>query len=363
MLKSKAKTKGSMDMPDISIIMPIYNVEDHLERAIQSALNQTSENWELILVDDGSTDNSGQIADKYEGKHRGQITVIHQNNQGSGMARNTGLEEAVGDYVYFADPDDYFDRTLIEENLEFAQKYDSDIVVFGYEIENDKGSVKDTKLPNIPQLPTQKEVRKHFRNFYYSSPYSLWNKLYKASFLREHNLQFTEQKLGQDALFNIEVFKYLDSVSVNRQVYYHYIEYPSSAVRQFRSDRFELELTIAKHFEQLMDQWKMKNEFVDLITKEYWNALYLELATVASTKSPLSKDEKRMRMELALENERIKLYFNDWLLEFVSNTFQRKLIQSLLKDDINKAIRLMRFRNQVEAHSNKLFQIIRKPFK
>jgi len=91
--------------------------------------------------------------------------------------------------------------------------------------------------------------------------------------------------------------------------------------------------------------------------------LYLELATVASTKSPLSKDEKRMRMELALENERIKLYFNDWLLEFVSNTFQRKLIQSLLKDDINKAIRLMRFRNQVEAHSNKLFQIIRKPFK
>jgi len=350
-------------MIDVSIIMPIYNVEDHLERAIQSALNQTSENWELILVDDGSTDKSGQIADKYEGKYLGQITVIHQNNQGSGEARNTGLEKALGKYVYFADPDDYFDDTLIEQNLEFIRKYDPDIVVFGYDVEDHKGDIKETRLPNIPQISTQSEFKKHFRNFYYSSPYSLWNKLYKTSFLRENNLQFTKQKLGQDALFNIEVFKVLGSISVNRRVYYHYIEHSTSAVRKFRSDRFDLEQNIAQHFEQLMDHWEMKNEFIDLITKEYWNALYLELATVASTNSPLSKDEKRMRMELALENERIQLYFNDWLLEFVSNPFQRKLIQSLLKHDINKAIRLMGFRNQVDAHSNKLFQIIRKPFK
>lgn len=349
-------------MTEVSIIIPIYNVEDHLERALNSVIHQTSEDWELILVDDGSTDHSGLIADSYAKKYPEKINVIHQNNQGSGLARNTGLEKAKGNYIYFADPDDYFDNTLIEENLELIHKYDSDMVVFGYKIEDRQGTVKDTKLPNIPQFPDQKAFRKHFRNFYYFSPFSLWSKIYKANFLRENNIQFTDQTLGQDALFNIDVFEHVDSVSVNRNAYYHYIEHKDSSVHKFRTDRFDLELNIGKHLEELIEHWELKNEFVDLITKEYWNALYQELATVASTRSPLEKDEKRTRMELALENERIQLYFNEWLLDFVSNQFQRKLIHSLLNRDINKVVKMMEFRNKVDENFSGLFQIIKKPF-
>lgn len=349
-------------MTEVSIIMPVYNVEDHLERAICSAIDQTNDEWELILVDDGSTDESALIADYYEKKYPEKIFVIHQNNQGSGRARNTGLEKAQGRYIYFADPDDYFDETLVEENLQLIDKYNPDMVVFGYKIERDQGSVKETILPNIPQLSTQEEFRKHFRNFYYFSPFSLWSKMYKKSFLEENNIQFTNQKLGQDALFNIDVLKELDSVAVNHKAYYHYVEHEGSSVRKFRTNRFELELTIGKHLENLIDHWRLKNEFVDVITKEYWNALYQELATVASTKSLLTEDEKRLRMELALENEKIKLFFNEWLLDFVSNQFQRKLIHSLLNRDINKAVKMMSFRNKVDANFSGLFQFIKKPF-
>ncbi|SJN16497.1 Glycosyltransferase [Marinilactibacillus psychrotolerans 42ea] len=109
-------------MFEVSIIMPVYNVSAHLPRAIQSALNQTKMDFELILVNDGSTDDSGAICDHFAEEEPLLIQVIHQKNQGSGMARNAGLRKAKGKYIYFADPDDYFKPTLLADNVRLAEE-------------------------------------------------------------------------------------------------------------------------------------------------------------------------------------------------------------------------------------------------
>lgn len=116
---------------DISVIIPIYNVEKYLRRALDSLLSQTHEGWEAILVDDGSPDGCGLIADEYSGKDS-RFTVIHQTNRGVSAARNTAMERASGRYTLFLDPDDFFHPQLMELCLAAAVKESADMVTFTY---------------------------------------------------------------------------------------------------------------------------------------------------------------------------------------------------------------------------------------
>lgn len=184
------------------------------------------------------------------------IHVIHQENLGSGMARNAGLAQAKGEYIYFADPDDYLEPTLIEDNRAQLLAEPTDLLVLGYEVAI-AGSphLNEVRLPAFPNLTTTEMVRDHFGNYYYNSPYALWNKLYKREFLAEIGAQFTDQVVGQDALFNLDVLAEVSSIGVNRQVYYHYVKHPGSAIRRFRAKRFELEGQIAETLEHLIASW------------------------------------------------------------------------------------------------------------
>ena len=113
----------------ISVIIPVYNVENYLRECIESVLNQTFRDFEVILVDDGSTDSSGDICDEYVEKDE-RVTVIHQKNGGLSVARNTGLSEANGKYVYFLDSDDYISENALATLLNIAENDSSDIVFF-----------------------------------------------------------------------------------------------------------------------------------------------------------------------------------------------------------------------------------------
>ena len=116
---------------DISVVIPIYNVEPYLRRALDSLLAQTHDNWEAILVDDGSPDLSGIIADEYAGRDC-RFTVIHKSNGGLSDARNVGMKKASGKYLLFLDPDDFFHPQLMDLCFKAAEKDDSDVVVFTY---------------------------------------------------------------------------------------------------------------------------------------------------------------------------------------------------------------------------------------
>jgi len=346
-------------MNQVSIIMPVYNVETYLPKAIESALNQTSDRWGLILVNDGSTDQSGEICDHYKAEHPERITVIHQNNRGSGEARNTGLEAATGAYIYFADPDDFFAKDLIKDNLEILDQSHADFITFGYIEEKGTGTAEN--LPNIPQIKDQEMFRKHFRNFNTVSPYALWNKMYKKSYLDEQKIRFGSERLGQDAVFNIKIFENINTVSVNRKAYYHYLAHESSSVNRYRSDRFDLELNVAEKFEQLLISWGRQEEFYDLIQENYWDALYTGLIMAAHEDNPLTEEEKLFTLDMQLNNEKIRFYVDEEYAARESNPFRKQLTQFLLKREFNKAIKLMKFRNQFASRFSKLFSWIRKP--
>ncbi len=116
---------------DISVIIPIYNVEKYLRRALESLLKQTLANWEAVLVDDGSTDRCGKIADEYA-RRDSRFKVLHQANQGVSKARNAGMAQAVGKYLLFLDPDDFFHPQLMELCLRTAEAENADMVAFTY---------------------------------------------------------------------------------------------------------------------------------------------------------------------------------------------------------------------------------------
>lgn len=347
---------------DVTIIMPVYNVDGHLERAIESALNQRQE-CEIILVNDGSTDGSAKICEYYARKEPLLIQVVHQKNQGSGVARNAGLEKAKGKYIYFADPDDYFEETLIQENVQEAEEKNADIVIFGYTEENVKNPEKrKIHLPNLPQMNGKEEFRKHFRNVYYFSPYALWNKLYRRDFLVANAIHFTDQKLGQDALFNIDVFRELGRVAVNRKAYYHYVVHEGSAVNRYRPDRFALEFNIARRFEQLIIDWGEEKQFQDLLCQEFWHPVYLELASLTHPDCPLTKEEKVEWVEWILDHDKIAYYLKNKSRRKEKNPFRRLLIRSLQKGQVSRAIDLMNARNQTAKRYSGLFNKVKRIF-
>lgn len=214
-------------MPLISIIMPVYNVEDYLEVAINSVRKQSFKDWELILVDDSSTDKSLQICKCYAEKEQ-RIRLIHkEENEGLSKARNTGLKESDGKWVLFMDSDDRISANTIEELLGQTISNEIDLIVFGMiqEYEDLEGNIKRRRvlLPEEGLFSGNEKIGNllmalDFKGLF---PYA-WNKLYRREFLSLNNLQFESIKMIEDFLFNSQVFLYADSVLCVGKSYYHY---------------------------------------------------------------------------------------------------------------------------------------------
>ena len=351
-------------MSKVSIIMPIYNVAEQLEKAIQCALNQTYKNIEIILVNDGSTDKSGEICDRY-GLKDTRISVVHQKNAGSGFARNAGLDKATGEYIYFADPDDYFEENLIEETVTKAEEMNADMVVFGYfdEVVDKEGKITKTeKLPKLNGVLAKEAFRNNFRKHYALSPYALWNKLYKHDFLKQYNCRFTDQKVGQDALFNQLVGFDIGTVFYYQKAYYHYVFREGSAVNRYRKERFFYEYNIANQFEEWMTYWEKAEEYHNLIDQHYWGALYLELSNLAWEDCPLTSPEKEERIEELMGNPKINQAIAEIETEKEKNSFVKLLILLLRYEKYSAALKLMQTRVTIGKKFQKSFKAVKKVF-
>ncbi len=136
-------------MPKATVIVPVYNVEAYLEKCVDSILAQTEPDFELLLVDDGSTDNSGALCDKLAQKDS-RIQVIHQKNQGLGGARNTGIKAASGDWVLLVDSDDWIEPELLEKTLEAGLREEADLVMFGFRSVDEQGNTLQTFVEDVP---------------------------------------------------------------------------------------------------------------------------------------------------------------------------------------------------------------------
>lgn len=215
----------------ISIIIPVYNVEKFLKRCLDSVINQTFTDIEIILVDDGSKDSSGKICDEFKSKDN-RIKVIHKENGGLSSARNAGVEICEGDYIFFIDSDDWLaDENVIQDFYETALKDDSDFVYARINTATDERSYASKYVKKY------QDVRLHFlSNPYY---FTAWNKLYSKN-LKEL-LLFTEGRVNEDVDIIPIVFSRARKVSLLDRCTYNYYKNQNSITRSnFSEKRFDM---------------------------------------------------------------------------------------------------------------------------
>lgn len=237
-----------MSKPSFTVIIPIYNSEKYLHRAVESVLSQTYDNVSLILVDDGSVDNSGTICDDYARKYN-NINVIHKENGGTSSAKNRGLDLAQSEYIALMDSDDYIDKDLFESVANIIDLYAPDCIDFGYryvsrngeKTENfhqltknilfDKQFICETILPPLLNLERSKE------NFIFDFAV---NKIYKKEILDKYNIRFEEERISwEDRPYVIDYVNQCNTYFCMDKCFYNYVDIPNSLSRRFTNIYFD----------------------------------------------------------------------------------------------------------------------------
>lgn len=192
----------------VSVIVPVYNVEKYLDRCINSILNQTYNNIELILINDGSTDSSMEIMKKYESLKN--VILINQENSGAGRARNRGIDRANGDYILFVDSDDMLDNNAINRLVNEIK--DNDIIIYGFkQFENDTNKL----------VMNSKPVDCVWSRFKYVATSS---RMYNAKFFKKNKLYFSDLRIGEDVFLSITANSLTDKIVVlSESLYFNYI--------------------------------------------------------------------------------------------------------------------------------------------
>jgi glycosyltransferase involved in cell wall biosynthesis len=267
-------------VPTISIIVPIYNVEQYLLKCLDSILAQTYSDFELILVNDGSKDNSGRICEEFSHKDK-RIKVFHKANGGVSSARNIGINIANGDYLAFVDPDDTLEPNMYETLIQAAEKYNVDIVVCPIRIINlltNKISVsKIWKNVNYPinkreietQLIPSIIVDKNY------SMVSIFNKLYKRSIFDNPKIRFDEKKHhSEDARLNFTLISLINNLLyVDQPLYNYYIHKRDSLGQIFREDLYDYARDNKNFLINLCKKYRLEN-LINTVRNNYTNATF-----------------------------------------------------------------------------------------
>lgn len=191
----------------ISVIIPVYNVEDYIRQSIDSVLNQTYKNLEIILVDDGAKDNSGKICDEYKNVDE-RIKVIHKINSGVSSARNVGIDIATGKYIMFLDSDDFLEKNACELLYKAIEKVNTEYVMGNYIYTTFEGEKWDSPMFDI-QENFEVTITDYKKSFFVMNSV-VWNKIFKRDFIETNKLRFAEGALAEDAIFTSFLYTHTD---------------------------------------------------------------------------------------------------------------------------------------------------------
>lgn len=221
--------------PKVSIVVPVYNVENYISKCLDSLLAQTYENIEILLINDGSQDNSRIIIDDYE-KKDSRIKVIHKKNEGVSFARNVGMSEATGDYICFVDSDDYVMKDYVKYLLKLIVDEKAEIALTTQMFGN--FDLEQTPSPKV-QTFTGKEAT--VKMLLYDIPIGVYSKIFKRDFLEKEGIHFNKELfIGEGFNFNIDAFQRANKVVIgNRRIYFYRRDNEMSATTKFSIKKWQ----------------------------------------------------------------------------------------------------------------------------
>ena len=247
---------GKMENYKVSVIVPVYNASQYISKTLDSIIAQDFDGFEIIVVDDGSTDNSLEMINSCLDGCRIPHKVIHQENSGVSVARNVGIDESQGDYLVFVDADDYVSKDHLSSL--YNGKTDFSLTLYAKK-EGDKLTSLDTYSQDV--ISTYDFIKMELNM---QITFNFFQLMYKADIIKDNNVKFTPGTVyGEDTEFAHKALNYGDDIAINNEVTYYYVQHPDSAIQTTEYKRFD----IVKIFEGLAEFYKKndKPEFADLI--------------------------------------------------------------------------------------------------
>ena len=283
-------------MPKVSVIVPIYNVEKYLEKCINSLLSQTLEDIQIILVNDGSKDNSGNIAKEYEKNNKDRVIYVEKENGGLSDARNYGLKYATGDFIAFLDSDDYIEKNAYEEMYNKAIEENADYVECDFIWEFPNKIRVDKQYP----YKNKKEMLSFVRVV-------AWNKLIKRQLIIDNNLEFPKGLRYEDVEFTYKLIPYLNKISYISKPFIHYVQRDNSIINNQNARNAE----IFEVLDNVIKYYREKNIYEDYKEEiEYTYARYVLCRSFTRMCKIRDKNVKKRLLKEVWENLNTK--FPKW---------------------------------------------------
>jgi len=303
-------------MNEISVIVPVYNVEKYLEKCIDSILSQTFKNFEVILVDDGSTDSCGIICDEYE-RLDNRVKVIHKINGGLSSARNSGLEIASGEYVAFVDSDDWIDKNMYQELYNEAKKNNADIVQCKFiKAKDENVSIYNNELNEVEVIGNLDALCNLYNEKCIETVVT-WNKLYKRYLFND--IVFPNGKIHEDQFTTYKLLYKANNVVLVDQAFYYYRQTPNSIMN---SDFNMSRLDFLEALDQRLEFFKKINN--ELLYKQTIKT-YVNILKEYYFKCKNSKNEEQII-------KKIRDKYKKKFIEYMNNnevSFKDKVINTI----------------------------------
>lgn len=226
--------------PLISIIVPVYNAELYIENTVHSVICNKSDQYELILVNDGSTDHSLNIINHLAEKDA-RIKIRTIENSGPAIARNIGMKMSSGKYIMFLDSDDMIDPEIFDYVIHYIETIDTDMIIFSFQIKNEDGN-QDFYYGYDDRIVDTTELKNIFSDLYQNNLLNqIWGKIYSSDLLKKNSVTFSDYKYGEDRLFVFDAIKHCTKIEISKKcLYYYYIRSEDSLVTKFYDKKFEV---------------------------------------------------------------------------------------------------------------------------
>ena len=304
--------------PLISIIIPVYNVEKFLRTCLDSIVNQTYKNIEVICVNDGSPDNSLSILNEYASRDR-RVIVINQPNSGASAARNKGIEKASGEWLTFSDADDWWDLDACEKLVSIAHNDNPDVILFSYYREYNNRTIKREHIFDSGHLVfNEKECYALWRRFAglikeelrlpenFDTNNALWSKLYRSDLIKDNNeLRIPDVKsigAGEDGLFNLYFFKYVKKAVYMSDCLYHYRKTNDSSITtSYKNDFIKKRFLLFDLYRDYIESNKLENDFYEGLSNRIAVSVIgvglNELSAIHSTREKIANIRSFLKMD------------------------------------------------------------------